>query len=188
MSDVSRILTAIDNGDLGAAERLLPLVYDELRMLAAQKLARESPGQTLQPTALVHEVYLRFVGDEQRGSRPHWQSRGHFIGAAAEAMRRILVERARHKGSLKAGGGKRRNSSSRRGSHSAQTSASGFPDRTSAALHAPPHVPRPHLQRGVGRDAIQPITHGPTPAQLGCFAQQHQEGCLERVVGVISVP
>jgi RNA polymerase sigma factor (TIGR02999 family) len=108
MSDVSTILTAIDNGDLGAAEQLLPLVYDELRTLAAQKLAREAPGQTLQPTALVHEVYLRFLGEEQRGSPPQWQSRKHFIGAAAEAMRRILVERARHKGSLKAGGDRRR--------------------------------------------------------------------------------
>lgn len=108
MSDVSVILTAIDNGDLGAAEQLLPLVYEELRMLAAQKLPRESPGQTLQPTALVHEVYLRLVGEELRGSRPLWQSKRHFIGAAAEAMRRILVERARHKGSLKAGGNRRR--------------------------------------------------------------------------------
>jgi RNA polymerase sigma factor (TIGR02999 family) len=108
MSDVSTILTAIDNGDVGAAEQLLPLVYDELRTLAAQKLARESPGQTLQPTALVHEVYLRFLGEEQRGARPQWQSRRHFIGAAAEAMRRILVERARHKGSLKAGGDRHR--------------------------------------------------------------------------------
>jgi RNA polymerase sigma factor (TIGR02999 family) len=106
MSDVSSILTAIDNGDLGAAEKLLPLVYDELRVLAAQKLARESPGQTLQPTALVHEVYLRLVGEELRGSQPSWKSKRQFIGAAAEAMRRILVERARQKGSLK-GGGKR---------------------------------------------------------------------------------
>jgi RNA polymerase sigma factor (TIGR02999 family) len=104
MSDVSRILTAIDNGDLHATDQLLPLVYDELRILAAQKLAREFPGQTLQPTALVHEVYLRFVGEELQGSRQTWKSKGHFLGAAAEAMRRILVERARHKHSLKAGG------------------------------------------------------------------------------------
>jgi RNA polymerase sigma factor (TIGR02999 family) len=108
MSDVSTILTAIDNGDLGAAEQLLPLVYDELRALAARKLAHESPDQTLQPTALVHEVYLRFVGEELRGARPSWQSKRQFIGAAAEAMRRILIERARHKGSLKAGGKRRR--------------------------------------------------------------------------------
>ncbi len=108
MGDVSAILTAIDNGDLRAADQLLPLVYDELRVLAAQKLAREFPGQTLQPTALVHEVYLRFVGEELRGSRQTWKSKGHFVGAAAEAMRRILVERARHKQSLKAGGDRRR--------------------------------------------------------------------------------
>lgn len=104
MSEVSIILAAIDNGDLRAADRLLPLVYDELRVLAAQKLAREFPGQTLQPTALVHEVYLRFVGEELKGSRQTWKSKGHFLGTAAEAMRRILVERARHKHSLKAGG------------------------------------------------------------------------------------
>jgi RNA polymerase sigma factor (TIGR02999 family) len=108
MGDVSGILTAIDNGDLRAADQLLPLVYDELRALAAQKLARETPGQTLQPTALVHEVYLRFVGEELRGSRQTWKSKGHFVGAAAEAMRRILVERARHKHCLKAGGDRRR--------------------------------------------------------------------------------
>jgi RNA polymerase sigma factor (TIGR02999 family) len=108
MSDVSSILTAIDRGDLQAADLLLPLVYDELRVLAAQKLAREFPGQTLQPTALVHEVYLRFVGEELQGSRQTWKSKGHFLGAAAEAMRRILVERARHKHTLKAGGGRQR--------------------------------------------------------------------------------
>jgi RNA polymerase sigma factor (TIGR02999 family) len=108
MGDVSSILTAIDDGDLRAADQLLPLVYDELRALAAQKLARELPGQTLQPTALVHEVYLRFVGEELHGSRQTWKSKAHFLGAAAEAMRRILVERARHKHSLKAGGGRHR--------------------------------------------------------------------------------
>jgi RNA polymerase sigma factor (TIGR02999 family) len=100
MSDVPQILTAIDEGDPSAAEQLLPLVYDELRKLAAQKLAQEKPGQTLQPTALVHEAYLRLVdGDKSR----HWNSRGHFFAAAAEAMRRILVENARLKGRLKRG-------------------------------------------------------------------------------------
>ena len=101
MSEVTRILSAIGQGDPLAASQLLPLVYDELRKLAAQKLARETPGQTLQPTALVHEAYLRLVGaDEEQ----HWNSRGHFFGAAAEAMRRILVEIARQKASLKRGG------------------------------------------------------------------------------------
>jgi RNA polymerase sigma factor (TIGR02999 family) len=102
MDDVSRLLTAIERGEPGAAERLLPLVYDELRRLAARRLARERPGQTLQPTALVHEAYLRLVGDDPE--RP-WSGRGHFFGAAAEAMRRILVEAARSKASLKRGGG-----------------------------------------------------------------------------------
>src|SRR5579884_2029285 len=101
MSDVTRILSAIEQGDPHAAERLLPLVYDELRRLAAQKLAREKPGQTLQATALVHEAYLRLVGGEPDA---HWNSRGHFFAAAAEAMRRILIERARHKATLKHGG------------------------------------------------------------------------------------
>ena len=105
MNDVTRILSEVEQGDPHAAEQLLPLVYDELRKLAAQKLAQEKPGQTLQATALVHEAYLRLLdGDEVRS----WNSRGHFFGAAAEAMRRILVERARHKQSLKAGGGRRR--------------------------------------------------------------------------------
>ena len=101
MSEVTQILHAIAEGDEQAASQLLPLAYDELRKLAAQKLARETPGQTLQPTALVHEAYLRLVGedDEQR-----WDSRGHFFAAAAEAMRRILVEIARQKASLKRGG------------------------------------------------------------------------------------
>ena len=105
MSEVTRVLSAIEQGDHQAASQLLPLVYDELRQLAAQKLAQEKPGQTLQATALVHEAYLRLVGSEQDKS---WDSRGHFFAAAAEAMRRILVERARHKQSLKAGGGRRR--------------------------------------------------------------------------------
>src|SRR5713101_6822135 len=105
MNEVTSILSAIEQGDPRAAELLLPLVYDELRQLAAAKLAREKPGQTLQATALVHEAYLRLV-DVDTAQR--WNSRGHFFAAAAEAMRRILVERARHKKSLKAGGDRRR--------------------------------------------------------------------------------
>ncbi len=105
MSDVTRILSQIEQGDPAAAERLLPLVYEELRRLASHKLANEKPGQTLQATALVHEAYIRLVDIEKSA---HWNSRGHFFGAAAEAMRRILVEQARHKGTLKAGGGRRR--------------------------------------------------------------------------------
>jgi len=105
MSDVTQILMAIDNGDPRAAEQLLPLVYDELRKLAAQRLAQEKPGQTLQATALVHEAYLRLapIRDESPSSETRWNSRGHFFAAAAEAMRRILVESARRKGSLKRG-------------------------------------------------------------------------------------
>jgi RNA polymerase sigma factor (TIGR02999 family) len=102
MSELTRILTAIEQGDPSAAEQLLPLVYDELRKLAAQKLAAEKPGQTLQATALVHEAYLRLVGGEQAED---WNSRGHFFAAAAEAMRRILVEKARRKQRLRHGGG-----------------------------------------------------------------------------------
>ena len=105
MSEVTRILSAIEQGDPQASEQLLPLVYDELRRLAAQKMSRESPGQTLEATALVHEAYLRLVDTE---TVQQWNSRGHFFAAAAEAMRRILVERARHKRSLKAGGDYRR--------------------------------------------------------------------------------
>jgi RNA polymerase sigma factor (TIGR02999 family) len=101
-SDVTQILSAIEGGDPHAAEQLLPLVYQELRQLAAQKLAQEKPGQTLQATALVHEAYLRLVDTDKV---QHWNSRGHFFAAAAEAMRRILVESARHKSSLKRGGG-----------------------------------------------------------------------------------
>lgn len=100
MSDVTRILNAIERGEVRATDELLPLVYEELRLLAAQKLSREAPGQTLQATALVHEAYLRLVGDESQG----WHSRGHFFAAAAEAMRRILVENARRKRSSKRGG------------------------------------------------------------------------------------
>src|SRR5262245_13170848 len=105
MPDVTQILSQIEKGDPHAAEKLLPLVYDELRKLAAHKLAQEKAGQTLQATALVHEAYLRLVDAEQV---QHWNSRGHFFAAAAEAMRRILVERARHKRSRKAGGARRR--------------------------------------------------------------------------------
>ena len=105
MSDITNILSAIEQGDPSAAEQLLPLVYDELRLLAAQKMAQEAPGQTLQATALVHEAYLRLV-DVERAQ--HWDSRGHFFAAAAEAMRRILVENARHKRSQKAGHGRQR--------------------------------------------------------------------------------
>jgi RNA polymerase sigma factor (TIGR02999 family) len=101
MSDVTRVLSAIEQGDPHAAEELLPLVYDELRKLAAQKMAQEKPGQTLQATGLVHEAYLRLADTEQAR---HWNSRGHFFAAAAEAMRRILIEQARRKASAKAGG------------------------------------------------------------------------------------
>jgi RNA polymerase sigma factor (TIGR02999 family) len=105
MSDVTRILSAIEQGDPHAADQLLPLVYDELRKLAAQRLALEKPGQTLQATALVHEAYLRLVNGEQE---QHWNSRGHFFAAAAEAMRRILVDQARRKHADKRGGRRRR--------------------------------------------------------------------------------
>jgi RNA polymerase sigma factor (TIGR02999 family) len=105
MSDVTQILSAIEQGNPHAAEQLLPLVYDELRKLAAQRLIEEKPGQTLQATALVHEAYLRLVDVKQ--AQP-WNSRGHFFAAAAEAMRRILVDRARRKGRVRHGGGLRR--------------------------------------------------------------------------------
>jgi len=101
MSDVTQILSQIESGDPLAADKLLPLIYDELRKLAAMKLAHEKPGQTLQATALVHEAYLRLVQGEQERS---WDNRGHFFAAAAEAMRRILVDQARHKETIKAGG------------------------------------------------------------------------------------
>jgi len=100
MTDVTRILNAIERGDANATDELLPLVYEELRLLAAQKLSHEPPGQTLQATALVHEAYIRLVGDEPQG----WANHGHFFAAAAEAMRRILVEHARQKGRVKHGG------------------------------------------------------------------------------------
>ena len=104
MSDVTRILAAAQQGDPTAAEQLLPLVYDELRRLAAHKMLQESPGHTLQPTALVHEAWLRLVGDGNK----QWDSRAHFFGAAAEAMRRILIDRARRKRALRHGGDQQR--------------------------------------------------------------------------------
>jgi RNA polymerase sigma factor (TIGR02999 family) len=107
MSDVIRILATIDQGNPRAAEQLLPLVYDELRRLAGRKLAQEKPRQTLQATALVHEAYMRMVGAAE-GPHPQWNSRGHFFAAAAEAMRRILVENARRKRRLRHGGGRKR--------------------------------------------------------------------------------
>jgi RNA polymerase sigma factor (TIGR02999 family) len=105
MSEVTRILSAIEGGDPAAAEQLLPLVYDELRRLAAQRLAHEKPGQTLEATALVHEAYVRLVGGDPA---QRWNSRGHFFASAAEAMRRILVENARRKRRKKHGGGRQR--------------------------------------------------------------------------------
>lgn len=105
MSDVTRILMQMESGDPSAAEQLLPLVYEELRKLAAAKLAQEKPGQTLQGTALVHDAYLRLVDAEKT---QHWDSRGHFFAAAAEAMRRILVDNAYRKKSLKRGGNRQR--------------------------------------------------------------------------------
>jgi RNA polymerase sigma factor (TIGR02999 family) len=110
MSDVIRILSAIEQGDPSAAEQLLPLVYDELRKLAAQRLAQEKPGQTLQATALVHEAYLRLVDVE---TAQRWDSRGHFFAAAAEAMRRILVDHARQRCSQRRGGSAKRHSLAR---------------------------------------------------------------------------
>jgi RNA polymerase sigma factor (TIGR02999 family) len=114
MADVTRILSAIEKGDARAAEELLPRVYDELRKIAAQQMAQEKPGQTLQATALVHEAYLRLAaspasaGEESAKSGTQWKSRRHFFAAAAEAMRRILVERARARGAIKRGGGRQR--------------------------------------------------------------------------------
>ena len=108
MSDVTRILSAIEEGDPHAAEQLLPLVYKELRHLAAHKLAQERPGQTLQATALVHEAYLRLVGSSSKVAPQEWQGRAHFFAAAAEAMRRILVEQARRKRRQKHGSGRPR--------------------------------------------------------------------------------
>src|SRR5262245_18697422 len=112
MTDVTRVLSAIEQGDPKAGEQLLPLVYNELRKIAAQKMAQEASGQTFQATALVHEAYLRLVASEERSESPDlvktWDSRGHFFAAAAEAMRRILIERARRRDTLKRGAGVRR--------------------------------------------------------------------------------
>jgi RNA polymerase sigma factor (TIGR02999 family) len=112
MSDITRVLSDIERGERQSAEELLPMVYDELRRLAAQRLARERPGQTLDPTALVHEAYLRLVMSSKDGAslanEPCWSDRRHFFAAAAEAMRRILVENARRKGRHKHGGGRQR--------------------------------------------------------------------------------
>jgi RNA polymerase sigma factor (TIGR02999 family) len=110
MKNVTQILSAIEQGDAHAADQLLPLVHDELRRMAAQQLAQEQPGQTLQPTALVHEAYLRLVagGEASAPREPSWEGRGHFFAAAAEAMRRILVDRARRRKRRKHGGDRRR--------------------------------------------------------------------------------
>jgi RNA polymerase sigma factor (TIGR02999 family) len=107
MTDVTRLLEAAHRGDKQAAADLLPLVYAELRKLAADRLAAEKPGQTLDPTALVHEAYLRLVDSERRGSSPPWDGRGHFFAAAAEAIRRILVDQARRRRAARHGGGRR---------------------------------------------------------------------------------
>ncbi len=104
MSDVTRILNAIERGEAKGTDELFPLVYEELRLLAAQKLSHERPGQTLQATALVHEAYIRLVGEEPQS----WENRGHFFAAAAEAMRRILIDHARHRQARKCGGGRER--------------------------------------------------------------------------------
>ncbi len=104
MTNITQIISEIEQGNPSTAEQLLPLVYEELRRLAAQKLAHEQPGQTLQATALVHEAFMRLLGP--KGSEQSWNSRGHFFGAAAEAMRRILVEKARHRDRIKHGGGR----------------------------------------------------------------------------------
>src|SRR5262245_51511171 len=108
MADVTQVLSALDRGDPHAAAELLPLVYNELRQLAGHRLAQEKAGQTLQPTALVHEAYLRLVDSERRGSATPWNGRGHFFAAAAEAMRRILVEQARRKQRERHGGARAR--------------------------------------------------------------------------------
>ena len=118
MSDVTRILSAIEQGDPQAAEQLLPLVYDELRRLAAEKMAQEKPGQTLQATALVHEAYIRLVDVDKV---QHWDSRGHFFAAVGEAMRRILVDQARRKRSLRRGGELKRHALATCRDHCART-------------------------------------------------------------------
>src|SRR3954469_18058879 len=127
MSDVTHILNAMENGDAKAAGQLLPLVYEELRKLAKFKMANEAPGQTLQPTALVHEAWLRVTGGQQRA----WDGRGHFFGAAAEAMRRILIENARRKKALRHGGGQ-----ARVDIHEVEIAASGSEDELLAVHEA----------------------------------------------------
>ena len=110
MSDVTHVLSQIESGDSAAAEQLLPLVYEELRKLAAARLSHEKPGQTLQATAIVHEAYMRLLGNREdaKAEKQHWDNRRHFFAAAAEAMRRILVEQARRKGRMRHGGGLKR--------------------------------------------------------------------------------
>ena len=142
MNDVTRILSAIEHGDPQAAEQLLPLVYDELRKLAAQRLAQEKPGQTLQATALVHEAYLRLVDAEEA---QRWDSRGHFFAAAAEAMRRILVENARRK----------------RGREARRRPTAGRPRRRSTWSPGPPRRP-PRPRRGP--DQARPRTTRTRPS------------------------
>ena len=139
MNDVTRILAAIDRGEPRAADQLLPLVYDELRRLAAQRLAGEAPGQTLEPTGLVHEAYLRLVDAEQPGD---WHGRGHFFAAAAEAMRRILVENARRKRRLKHGGGGGGSSWTRRPWRNPGRRTSCWPS-TRPWTASPPRIRRP---------------------------------------------
>ena len=181
MNDVTRILSAIEHGDPEAAEQLLPLVYDELRRLAAQRLAARTPGQTLQATALVHEAYLRLVGPEDA---PRWDSRGHFFAAAAEAMRRILVENARRKRAEKHGGGLR-TPGPRRGGDRGRRPLRGPPGPRRGADEARGRGPgqgragqAPLLRRPVRRGgrprrsaspAQRPIATGITP-RSGCSA------------------
>ena len=140
MTNITQILSQIESGDPSAAEQLLPLVYDELRKLAAAKLVQENPGQTLQATALVHEAYIRLVDVEKA---QHWDSRGHFFAAAAEAMRRILVEQARRKGRLKRGG-----ELVRRELHEVEIATQVRPDEILAVDEAlgklEVHTPQPH--------------------------------------------
>src|SRR5262245_56110685 len=151
MSEVTRILSAIEQGDPHAAEQLLPLVYDELRKLAAQRLAQETPGQTLQATGLVHEAYLRLVDVEQA---QHWNSRAHFFAAAAKAMRRILIENARSKDRLKHGGGDAEGRTPRRGLPAAR----GRRPRPGRGLE---QTPRPRPDRGPGGRAAPLRRAGP---------------------------
>ena len=162
MTDVTQILSAIEQGDPKAAEQLLPLVYNELRNLAIQKLGRVPPGQTLQPTALVHEAYLRLVG----GGDQLWDSRGHFFAAAAEAMRRILVENARKKGSRKRGGDRAARRLRRR-----PTGRS----RTPRGPAGPGRGPRP-----LGRGRFRSGAAGAAPLLRGADARRGGEshGCL----------